>query len=159
MWMLGYFCMFFILVHGWDGTGYQRFLYSAKDWSGNYVPWTRGSYSLRWVYSPVAVTLYIMGVIMMPFLFRWMFALMKEGYELSRAEDPEAESPLRLRPNIVLLVFGYTLGPVIVASLLIHWLGWIIGSGIFVVIAYFALIRKGGLVHTEISKFAPEYAK
>ncbi|UCD84184.1 MAG: hypothetical protein JSU92_13025 [Deltaproteobacteria bacterium] len=159
MWMLGYFCMFFILVHGWDGTGYQRFLYSAKDWSGNYVPWTPGSYSIRWVYSPVAVTLYVMGVIMMPFLFRWMFALMKEDYELIRAEEPEVESPIRLRPNIGLLVFGYTLGPVIVASLLIHWLGWIFGSGIFVVIAYFALIRRGGLVHAEISKFAPEYAK
>lgn len=75
--------MFFILVHGWDGTGYRRFLYSAKDWSGNYTPWTPGSYLIRWVYSPVAVTLYIMGVIMMPFLFRWMGELMREGYKLS----------------------------------------------------------------------------
>ncbi len=157
MWMLGYFCMFFILVHGWDGTGYQRFLYSARDWSGNYVPWTPGSYSLRWVYSPVAVTLDVMGVIMMPFLFRWMAGLRKEGYELSLAEGPEAERAPRWGPNIGLLVFGYTFGSVIVTSLLIHWLGWIFGSAIFVALAYFVLIRRGGLVHTEISKFAPDY--
>jgi hypothetical protein len=154
MWIFGYFCMFFILVHGWDGTGYQRFLYSAKDWSGNYTPWNPGSYSIRWVYSPVAVTLYIMGVIMMPFLFRWMGELMSEGYKLSQAEKTEAERIPWRWPNIVFLVFGYTFGSVIVASLLIHLLGWIFGCAIFVAVAYFVLFRNGGLVHVELSKFA-----
>ena len=58
---LGYFCMFFILVHGWDGTGYQRFFYTCTNWGslGQCVLWEPGQkHVLRWAVGPVALTLY-----------------------------------------------------------------------------------------------------
>ena len=42
-WFFAYFAMFFILVHGWDGRGYQRFFsYTRADflaWHGDWTAW------------------------------------------------------------------------------------------------------------------------
>ena len=65
--VIGYFLMFFVLVYGWDGTGYQRFfspsVASLHGWSWHTA--------LDWMSSDVAITLYAMGAIMIPLLF-WM---------------------------------------------------------------------------------------
>ena len=65
-----YFGMFFILVHGWDGTGYQRFFSPTegafRTWSGD---WT------AFLTSDVALALYGMGLVLIPILLvtvgRW----------------------------------------------------------------------------------------
>ncbi len=150
MWVLGYFLMFFILVHGWDGTGYQRFFYCAKDWSGNVTPWVMGDFKLYnpivWLFSPVAVTLYIMAVILMPFLYLWMSQLIDEDRVI--ASKQEASSSLLVFPFMVFLriILVEVIGSVIVASILIHLLGWFFGTLIFAGIAYF-LFKEGGHVH------------
>ena len=58
-----YLGMFFILVHGWDGTGYQRFFSATREdflaWSGD---WT------AWLSSDVALSLYGMGLVLLPVL-------------------------------------------------------------------------------------------
>lgn len=150
---LGYFAMFFILVHGWDGMGYQRFFYSCSWWGGDRacVPWQPGSYGvLRWaLLSPVAWTLYAMGAVMIPLILYWMSAWVKEGQELvcSRSQ-PQG----RIIKIMARLVFGHLLGAAIVASLLVHWLGWGIGGTIFIIAAYFGLVRPGGLTDRELGR-------
>jgi hypothetical protein len=124
---LGYFLMFFILVHGWDGTGYRRFFSATKelflDWH-----WTN---ALRFAYSNVALTLYLMGLVLIP-VMGWM---MLGWYEQGAAEAGVAAVDRREA------VRGF------LASLLIHWLGWLLGFVIFAVLAYFLLLRKQGLLY------------
>jgi len=161
---LGYFCMFFILVHGWDGTGYQRFFYSCTDWgSDQCAPWSRGNYALSgWLKSPVAVTLYAMGVVMLPLLFYWMSGWIKAGYQLGGAPGERAAKTSQIIIVLVILriVFVHTLGSAIVASLLIHGItsvmgtapGWILGILAFAILEYFIELRGLGLLSRDIKK-------
>lgn len=41
-WIFGYFGMFFILLYGWDGLGYDRFLYDRDMFAGS-PAWTPGA--------------------------------------------------------------------------------------------------------------------
>jgi len=63
-WIAGYFGMFFILVHGWDGSGYQRFFSPTRE---ALTGWTWNT-AAAWVTSPVAITLMVMGVVLIPWL-------------------------------------------------------------------------------------------
>ncbi|WP_030573713.1 hypothetical protein [Streptomyces aureocirculatus] len=62
-WVWPHASMFFLLLHGWDGTGLKRFL-SARGESphGEITVET----VVRWLESPVAVTLAVMGVVVLP---------------------------------------------------------------------------------------------
>lgn len=166
---LGYFCMFFILVHGWDGMGYQRFFYTCT-WYGSdeCTLWSAGNYAaLKWAVGPVALTLYAMGVVMLPLLFYWMSDWTKRGYELGGVDSARALETSRwdITSAILRLVFVHILGSVIVASLLIRlvtWItgsvaaGWILGLAGFAVAAYFVMVRKGGLSHREVNRIILE---
>ena len=78
-WLLGYFGMFFILLYGWDGLGYDRFLYDRDLLPGS-PAWTPGVGTaagvgeslVRFLGSSVAMTLYIDGVLLLPPFF-WLF--------------------------------------------------------------------------------------
>jgi len=61
-WVLGYTAMFFILVHGWDGSGYQRFF---SPTSADLPGWTWNT-ALRWLNCPVAHTLEVEGLFIVP---------------------------------------------------------------------------------------------
>ncbi len=63
-WVGGYFGMFFILVHGWDGSGYQRFFSPTREALNG---WT-WSTAAGWLTSDVAITLMVMGVVLIPWL-------------------------------------------------------------------------------------------
>ncbi len=151
--LLGYFCMFFILVHGWDGTGYQRFFYDCRGWGTDLSkPWTPGDIMVfKWLVSPVAFTLYAMGFIMLPLLFHWISKWIKEGYQLGKVNSSKAMETSRgnIINGILRLIFIHTLGGAIMASLLIRFLGLPVGSIAFALAAYFVLLRKGGLTHRE----------
>lgn len=141
--ILGYFCMFFILVHGWDGTGYQRFFYTCT-WYGSdqCTLWSEGKFGvLNWMKGPVAVTLYAMGVVMIPLIFYWMVDWIKSGHELDKPAKPV--SGLGLLFVIMRLVFIHSLGMAIVASILVHKLGWVPGLLVFLALAF--LIEFKGL--------------
>lgn len=151
MWILGYFGMFFILIHGWDGTGYKRFFYCATKWSGDIIPWNPDTFSLltpiTWLISPVAITLLIMGIILMPFLFMWMNGLLVEGEKLAASNNKQYEAPpLNLVDFCKIAVFG-VIGSSIIASILIHLMGWMIGGIIFTAIIYFVLLKEGGIIY------------
>ncbi len=162
MWALGYFLMFFILVHGWDGMGYQRFFYSCSWWGGGRecTPWTPGTYEvLRWVFlSPVAWTLYAMGLVMLPLLFFWLADWVKRGYELADVDREKAASATLggLIKHLCKMIFIEVLGAAIVASLLVHWLGWWWGVPLFAVLAYLALLRPGGIFYKDVAALTLE---
>ena len=123
--LAAYFAMFFILVHGWDGTGYQRFFSETRadfrDWESR-PPLTRVG---EWAGSEVALTLYGMGLVLLPVMFWLWIAWHRAG---RRALG------LPSGPGPVLAFFGTMhglvwiggLGGAIVTSVLIHLLGpWI----------------------------------
>jgi hypothetical protein len=143
-WYAAYFGMFFILVHGWDGTGYRRFFSSTREL---FLAWQPSNVA-AWFHSDVAITLYIMGVFMLPPLFSWTASWLRAGYALDEGRDrPRDRSALELVLLHLGVVFVGGLGSAILASLAIHWLGWAGGSAAFALVAWALLLRRGGLLH------------
>jgi len=68
-WLAGYFAMFFVLLYGWDGLGYDRFLYDRDSFAG--APWSQGAglqpgAGVEFLTSSVARTLYLDGAYLLP---------------------------------------------------------------------------------------------
>jgi len=148
-WFFGYLFMFFILVHGWDGTGWKRFFYA-----GNVEEWRAGVHYPLWAfaYSKVALTLYAFGLLMLPVLFSWMSRWVRQGYPLAGVDPRRAQAndPRRVVRILLRLIFAGALGSAVLASVLVHLFGWLWGLAGFVALFYVAGIRKGGLIHREI---------
>ncbi|EMK00035.1 hypothetical protein [Leptospira sp. B5-022] len=141
----GYFGMFFILVHGWDGTGYKRFFSeSVEQFQTN---WTWGT-AINWLTSDVAITLYAMGVILIPVLIVSLLRIEKEGWVLGGSgEFSVRKSPSGLTSTIAFLatVFVGALGFAIISSVILHQLGWILGAIVSGLVIYILGISKFGL--------------
>jgi hypothetical protein len=138
--LVGYVGMFFILVHGWDGKGYERFFSPTHSefvhWHGH---WT------AWLTSDVSFTLIGMGVILVPVLLGTVAAWQREGYRLAPAGTP--------RPGVVKIialtlstVFVVGLGLSVGAHAVIRALGAGLGVPAAIVLVALALLR-GGPVH------------
>ncbi|MHA1755589.1 MAG: hypothetical protein ACTSVV_02385 [Promethearchaeota archaeon] len=126
--LLGYFIMFFILVHGWDGTGWQRFTYDTALHNGEL--WAPGKTDgLLFFISPVAIALYVMGVLILPPMFYFFYKWLKEGLE---ADDsvPNDKIPSFLKISTLMLaaVFGIALGTVIGATFVCMFFTFITGG-------------------------------
>ena len=138
--VLAYFAMFLILVHGWDGTGYQRFFSATRQeflsWSGDWQ---------SWLSSDVALTLYGMAVVLVPALIYLSVRATLEGYRLDASTEPRPGAAA-LALLLLATVFGAGLTVAIAAHLAIAWLG--AGLGIPAAIAIVALAYlPGGPVH------------
>lgn len=137
-WFFAYFAMFFILVHGWDGHGYQRFFSSTRTdflaWHGD---WT------AWLTSPVALTLYGMGVVLIPTILWTMSRWITAPDENLPPHARRAKLPIALVALFVPL--GASLGSAIAASLCIHALGWIGGTLLFAVALYAVALQPRGI--------------
>ncbi len=155
----GYFLMMFIIFHGWDGTGYQRFFYLCTGWGvRECIPWQPGVWSLKWFYSPVSITLMAMGVVVLAVLFKMVTDWVMEGYELAGIESKKPDRLIKfgIIESWFRLSFVYSIGSTIVASLLVRYLGWFFGFAIFSAIAWFTMIRPGGLAHRDIMRITRE---
>ncbi|GDY33877.1 hypothetical protein [Gandjariella thermophila] len=140
--VLGYFGMFFILVHGWDGRGYQRFFSASRAVFGAWpaTP-TAGDALTRagtWLTSPVALTLAGMAVVIVPALLVPMVSWLRSG----RPAGDRVPGPVALTGGILAAIFGLGLGGAIVASILVHVLGWWLGA-VAAVVAAWILLRPG----------------
>ncbi len=142
-WLGAYFFMFFILVHGWDGTGYQRFFSETR---ADFLNWKPDNIR-QWLTCPVALTLDAMGILIIPGLVlpasRWLM----DGYREANGSGAINVARWQLALRFLAPIFFGSLLSAIVASLLIHNLGWLAGSAVFAVVEYFAGIRRGGLFH------------
>lgn len=150
-WVFGYFMLFFILVHGWDGTGWHRFFYG-----GTIEEWRAGVEYSKWAFvgSTPARILYTFGLMILPVLFYWKSAWVREGYALADLDTKQVRASTR--GSIVRLyvrtLFVYTLGSAILASILVHLLGWLIGLAAFAGLFYVFGIRSGGVFHRQIHR-------
>lgn len=135
----GYFCMFFVLVHGWDGKGYQRFFSATKE---SFLGW-KVTHVASFLVSDVALTLYGMGLVLLPVLFWVMTGWIGQG----RAADPSV-TRFELARRLVRLILGGSLGLAIVASLFVHVLGWFFGLVVFAILAQAFVLRRGRFLHT-----------
>ena len=138
-WMLGYFGMFFILVYGWDGLGYDRFFYDRGMIAGS-PAWMPGvgtgdtleaffSAAFAFLTSSVALTLYLDGVYLLPpfaaLMYFWHSASLREqGNPVSLGR----EGPVWLLSYLV-AVFGVALGAAIFTALVVNGVGALLGVG------------------------------
>jgi len=167
-WVIGYMAMFFILVHGWDGTGYRRFftfnLTEKVGWliTGNEAEVLTQSFgplaALKWSISPVALTLLAMGVIMLPIMFGWIGKWVKEGYQLGGVDTARANAtnPMKIIRTCARVIFVWVLGSIIVWSILIHLLGWGIGTLIFAAAFGFLGVGPSGVIRKDIDRITLE---
>ncbi len=146
---VGYFGMFFILVHGWDGRGYQRFFSADRtvfeSWPRNPSAGEALERAGEWLTSPVALTLAGMSVIVVVLLWI-MSAWLKEGHRLAGITDTPATA--NAVATVLSFVFVGALGSTIAASVLIHLLGWWIGVPAAAALVWLAVVRpRTGLAY------------
>ncbi|GAB1644849.1 hypothetical protein [Krasilnikovia sp. MM14-A1259] len=112
---LGYLAMFFVLAYGWDGTGYRRFFAATtEDWqSGRFDP-------VGFLSSDVALTLYAMGVVLVPLLVWMKASWWARGLRTVGVPGP---GPARIAGLVLLAVFGLGLGTAVAAAVLLTLLG------------------------------------
>jgi hypothetical protein len=132
---LGYLAMFFVLAYGWDGTGYRRFFApTTADWrAGGFDP-------AAFLASDVALTLYAMGLVLVPLLL-WMKA---SWWSLGlRRGDAPGPGPIRLAGLVLITIFGLGLGTAAGAAALLTMLGPVAGAVAAVVLVAAALHPRG----------------
>ncbi len=159
--ILGYFIMFFILAHGWDGQGFDRFFYDRA--ANNDVAWTAGAGEMFvWLTSSVAIALYVMGVLILPPMFYFAVKWMREGaLEDESIPNEKVKSPMMLTMILLVLALGIALGLAVGATLTCKlftaltggnqvilgegWsaLGMLIGLPVFIVPSFYFLMRRG----------------
>ncbi len=156
-WMWAWILFWFILVCGWDCTGYQRFLYDMSVNGG--VLWEPGRHmgiTFFWK-SRVWWTLVAMAVFYAPMLIYSVINFITEGAK----QDPSLSADEHPNPIVLLIAsFGaqwiVCLGLAIVAALMVMGLrgvtgsillGYLIGVPLFIVLAQLLLFRRGMPMH------------
>lgn len=133
-WILGYFGMFFILLYGWDGLGYDRFLYDRDMLPGS-PAWTpgagveaAGALTAIWnfVQSSAAMTLYIDGVYLLPpfgiLVWQWR-------READRAAGRPYMSSVKLLVSYLSGVFIIGLGSAAFCAVTVRGVAYVLGVG------------------------------
>ncbi len=156
-WMVAWIIFWFILACGWDGTGYQRFLYDASVHGG--ALWEPGKHmGFSFFYaSRVWWTLVVMAVFFAPMLIMGMI----QGVRGGAAVDPSIEGNLPGPVKILILFFSaqwiVCLGLAIIAAVVvinlgglfggIGW-GYLAGLPLCLIVYWFLLFRRGMPMHS-----------
>lgn len=144
---LGYLGMFFILVHGWDGRGYQRFLSPDRAAFASWQPADVG----RWFGSPVALTLYGMGLVLIPVMIAIMLSWIRAGHRATGVR----KSPVVLVATVLAAILGVALGTAIAGSVLIHLAGWWLGVPLAIALTWLVVARqRTGLAYLLYQRLA-----
>jgi hypothetical protein len=134
--VLGYFGMFFILVYGWDGSGYRRFFspthHDFVNWHGHW---------LGWFGSDVALTLLAMGVLLVPLLVGLQVSWLRGGYRLAGVAN--APGPLSLAMLCLAPVFVAGLGLAVACAVILISVGPLAGLPLALVVLVAALVPRG----------------
>lgn len=139
---IGYFGMFFILVNGWDKTGWHRFFSEDK---ADFAGWSSQpalDQVKDWLTSDVAMTLYGMGLILIPVTAIIMYVSIRSGYRIGGAYAPNrkpASAAMVVPVTAAMLLSGVPAA--IVLHLLITSIGWIPGVLIGAAIVYVVLLQ------------------
>jgi hypothetical protein len=142
-----YLCFWFILVNGWDKTGYQRFFSKDREAFENWK-WTN---VFGWLLSPVVKILLSYGTVFIPLMLFWITKWLQEGFEMEGLVEEgqdQTENLLeraRLCAYLLFAVFGLALGGAILAHILIRLLGWTGGLLAFAAIWYAGSSARFGI--------------
>jgi hypothetical protein len=152
-WMWAWILFWFILVCGWDGTGYQRFLYDASVHNG--VLWTPGTHmgiEFFWK-SNVWWTLIGMALCFAPMLIYAVANFIPKGIKEDKTiSGDQAPNTLQLLAWSFGAQWIGCLGLAILAALLVMnlrdftgsiLLGYLIGVPLFIALAQCLLFRRG----------------
>ncbi|MBN2159100.1 MAG: hypothetical protein JW807_06875 [Spirochaetes bacterium] len=151
-WMVAWIIFWFILVCGWDCTGWQRFLYDMSVNNGEL--WAPGKYmGISFFYaSRVWWTLVVMAVFFAPMLLYGYINFTREGAKMDASISAD-----KIPSVFWVLAFYFPtqwvvcLGLAILAALSVMGirdltgsmlLGYVIGIPAFSVVAYFLLFRR-----------------
>lgn len=160
-WVLGYFLFFFILTCGWDGRGWERFMYDPTVRGG--APWTPGTYMgpLDFATSRVALTLYAMALPTILPLVIWGYRWLREGFLLQNLPPEKASKRAMAGVGFYFAGVGLALLSAVVVTLLIHFLSpslglplaYVLGFLIFLPPVYWLGWRKGRPLHRAFQKY------
>ena len=136
-WVGGYFGMFFILVHGWDGSGYRRFFSpTLADLDG----WT-WSTAARWLTSDVALTLGVMGIVLVPWLVGITGHWLRDG-----RRDRATPSRIGVGASVLALLLLVIPALAISLSVSIRQLGPLAGTLAWSAISWLLVFRRNALL-------------
>ncbi|MET9853044.1 hypothetical protein ABZY57_08870 [Streptomyces sp. NPDC006450] len=136
----GYFLLFFTLIHGWDGTGYERLLsadprafagWSADGDAGESVV----NQCLAFATSGTFLAVLIFGTAVIGTMLLAEIGWLVEGWRL-----PGAAADLKV-PRVLAVaiagagVYGLPFAGAVAASVLVRLLGWWAGIGAFALLA------------------------
>ena len=152
-WFLGYFFMFFVLLHGWDGLGWQRFLYDPTVLNDQL--WEPGKYmGISFAWSHVALTLVGMGFFVIPFMIipmsKWIIEGAQKSPEVNSSEIPT--NIIEIGRTIFILILVITLGSSAIASIVVFIIRLItdnmlisiaLGLILYMAFAYSFFFRQG----------------
>lgn len=146
---LGYLGMFLILVHGWDGRGFERFFSPGREdfaaWPADAGPGEVLSRAGDWSVSPVGLTLAGMGLVLLPVMFSLLVTAIRSG---QRDAGVALRGPARIVGTFLLAVFGLALGSAVLTSVLVHHLGWWAGAPLAALAVWGLGVRRGtGAAH------------
>lgn len=145
-WLLGWFGLFFLMLYGWDGQGWQRFLYDPSVMGGS---WSPGEYSLvEWVTGDVLLTLLVMGVFVIPPLVYLNHRYLKEGEQLEESifDDSGRRGLLGNTYQFVMVLFVLSIGGAIVAFLVAYGVKMAVGLPLLGAVVGPAVTIAGGYV-------------
>lgn len=144
----GYFLLFFTLIHGWDGTGYERLLSADPaafaDWSAKGV--VNGA--LAFATSGTFLAVLIFGTAVIGTMLLAEIGWLVEGWRL-----PGAAADLKV-PRVIAVaiagagVYGLPFAGAVGASVLVRLLGWWAGLGVFALVAGVVLLPARSPVRT-----------
>jgi len=151
-WFLGYFFMFFVLLHGWDGLGWQRFLYDPTVLNNQL--WQPGQYmGFSFAWSNVALTLYGMGFFVIPFMIIPMGKWIIEGAQRSPEVDPSIipKNIIEIGRAVLVVILCITLGTSAITAIVVSIIflitnnmlvSIVLGIGISLTVAYFFFFQQ-----------------
>ncbi|MBT2447377.1 hypothetical protein J7F03_09875 [Streptomyces sp. ISL-43] len=136
----GYFLLFFTLIHGWDGTGYQRLLSADPrafaGWSATGAAGDSAlNHCLAFATTGTFLALLVFGTAVIGTMLLAEIGWLVEGWRLPGAaadlKVPRVIAVAIAGAGVYLLPFAGALG----ASVLVRLLGWWPGAGVFAALA------------------------
>ncbi|MGW6027381.1 hypothetical protein [Streptomyces sp. NPDC055099] len=138
----GYFLLFWTLVHGWDGRGYERF-FSAE--ARDFADWQRDSvvnHVLDFLTSGTFLALLIFGAAVIGTMLLTEIGWLMEGWSLPGADEDRKVHRFLAITVAAAGVYGLPFVGALVASVLVRLLGGWLGLPLFAVIAGLTLLSR-----------------
>ncbi len=146
--VLAYLGFFFILVNGWDNRGYQRFFSRDRKSFERWDSSGRAEKIRGFITSDVVRILLFFGMFFLPLMYYWIINWIQQGYYEEKGIEPDSETMLKEAAGLFswlnLVIFGYTLGSAIAATILIRKFGWIPGLAVAAALSYLVGMSKWG---------------